>query len=118
MFSGNVTLRPSSLSLWRALLLGNAGASHPIQSRNEENGTYPSYISKQQGGEPSEEAQGILSISQQDRHSITPLSLTTILCAGPRLLGTPLKIGGTSKDPQDQTTGLTYSKTKYRYDEE
>ena len=74
---------------------------------------YPSYISKKQGGEPSKEAQGISLITQQDNHSITPLSLTTTSCVGPRSLGTPLRIGGTSKDQQDQTTGATYSKMKY-----
>ncbi len=75
---------------------------------------YPLYTSKRQGGEPLEEAQGILSISQQDHRNITLLSLTTTLCVGLRSLGMPLRTGGMWTDQQDQTTGVTYSKTKYR----
>ncbi len=56
---------------------------------------YPSYTSKLQGGELSMEVQDILSTSQQDHHNTTPLSLTTTLCVGRKLLGMPLRIGGT-----------------------
>ena len=75
---------------------------------------YPSYTLKKRGGEPSEETQGILSISQPDHHNTTPLSSTTILCVGQRSLGTPLRIGGTLIDQQDQTTAVTSLKTKYK----
>ncbi len=75
---------------------------------------YPSYTSKRPGGEPSEEALGILLISQHDPHSTTPLSLTITLCVGLRLLGTLLKTGGMSKDQQDLTIAVIYLKTKYK----
>ena len=76
---------------------------------------YLSYTLKQQGGGPSEEAQGILSTSQQDPCNTTPLSLTTISCVGLRSLGTLLKTGGTLNDQQDRTIGVTYSRTKYKW---
>jgi len=81
--------------------------------KNEENETYLSYTSKKQGGGLSEEAQGISSISQPDHHNITQLSSTTTSCVGQKLLGTPLKIGGTSKGQQDQIIAATSLKTKY-----
>src|SRR6266702_863889 len=80
----------TKLSLWCALPLKIAGSSHPTQSNNEENESYLSYISKKQGGEPFEEAQGILSISQPDHRNITLSNSTTTSCVGRRSLGTPL----------------------------
>src|SRR6266702_93725 len=90
------------------------GFSHPTHSKNEENETYPLYISNKQGGEPSEEVQGISSISQPDHRNTTQLSSTTTSCVGQRLLGTPLKTGGTLKGQWDQITIVTSLKTKYR----
>src|SRR6266702_6353736 len=110
-FSGNITLRPSLP--WRALPPEIAGSSHPIQSKNEEDEMYLSYISRKQGGETFAEVQDISSISQPDHRNTTQLSSTTTSCVGQRLLGTPLKIGGTLTDQQDQTTAVTSSKTKY-----
>jgi len=81
--------------------------------KNEENETYPSYTSKKQGGGLLEEAQDISSISQPDQHNTTQLSSTTTSFAGQKLLGTPLKTGGTSKGQQDQIIVATSSKTKY-----
>ncbi len=72
-----------------------------------------SHISRKQGGEPFEEIQGILSISQQDHPSTTQLSSTMTLCVGQRLLGMPLKEGGMLNDQQDQIIVATYLKTKY-----
>ncbi len=74
---------------------------------------YPSYTSKKQGGELSEEALGISSISQPDHRNITLLSLTITLCVGPRSLGMHLKIGGTLKGQQDPIISVIYSKMKY-----
>src|SRR6266702_439849 len=114
-FSGNVTLRPSFLTSWRALLPENVGSSHPIHSKKEENETYLLYISRQHSGEPFEGAPGTLSTSPQGLHSITQLSSTTTSCVGQRLLGTHLKTGGTSKDQQDQIIGAISSKMKYEW---
>src|SRR6266702_3956968 len=99
------------------MFCGNVTSLHPTHSKNKENETYPSYISRKHSGEPSEEAQGILSISQQDHHSITLLSSTITLCVGPRLLGMPLITGGTLKGQQDQIIGATYSKMKYKQED-
>src|SRR6266571_1644847 len=112
-FSGNVTLRPSFLTSWRALLPKNVGSSHPIHSKKEENEMYLLYISKQHSGEPSEGTPDTLSTSPQDLHSITQLSSTITSCVRQKLLGTHLKTGGTSKDQQNQTIGVISSKTKY-----
>src|SRR6266702_3648161 len=104
----------TKLTLWRALPLKIVGSSHPTQSTNKGNGMYPSYTSKKQGGEPSEEAQDTSSTSQPDHHNTTQLSSTTTSCVGQRLLGTHLKIGGTLNDQRDQIIVATSLKTKYR----
>src|SRR6266702_5870047 len=104
----------TKLTLWRALPLKIAGSSHPTHSKDEGNETYPSYTSKKQGGELSEEVQGTSSTSQPDHHNTTQLSSTTTSCVGQRLLGTHLKIGGTFNDQQDQIIAATSLKTKYR----
>ena len=74
---------------------------------------YLSYTLKKQGGGLLEEAQGTSSISQPDHHNTTQLSSTTTSCVGQKLLGTPLKTGGTSKGQQGQIIAATSSKTKY-----
>ena len=73
---------------------------------------YQSYTSKKQGGEPSEEALGISSTYPRDPVNTTQLSSIISTCVGVKSLGTHPRTCGTLLGQQDQTTGVTYSKTK------